>query len=79
MAEIYGIGPKKAQELVNSGITSIDELRLRQHELLNDIQKVGLKYHEQIIQRIPRSEIEEYDRWVKVENIENNMDDSDIE
>ena len=65
LAEIYGIGPKKAQELVGSGIKSMDDLKERQNELLNDIQKVGLYYHKQIMQRIPRSEIEEYDELFK--------------
>jgi DNA ligase (NAD+) len=61
LGEIYGVGPKKAQELVDSGIKTIDELREKQDELLNDTQKVGLKYYEQILERIPRSEIIEYD------------------
>lgn len=60
LGEIYGIGPKKAQELVSMGITTIDQLRKKQNEALNDIQKVGLKYNDDIQQRIPRSEIEEY-------------------
>ena len=59
LAEVYGIGPKKAKELVDNGITSIAELRENQH-LLNDIQKVGLHYYEDILKRIPRSEIEDY-------------------
>lgn len=59
LADIYGVGPKKAQELVDKGITSIAELRNNQ-DLLNDIQKVGLKYYEDVLKRIPRSEIEEY-------------------
>jgi len=65
LADVYGIGPKKAQELVNSGVKTIEELRERQNELLNDIQKVGLKYHDDIQQRIPRQEIEEYYRIFK--------------
>ena len=59
LAEVYGIGPKKAKELVDGGITSIAQLRENQ-QLLNDVQKVGLKYYEDILKRIPRSEIEEY-------------------
>ena len=43
---LYGIGPKKAQELVEQGITSIEQLRANQHQLLNDTQIVGLKYYE---------------------------------
>ena len=59
LTDVYGIGPKKAKELVENGITSIDKLRENQH-LLNDIQKVGLRYYEDILKRIPRSEIEDY-------------------
>ena len=59
LAEVYGIGPKKAKDLVDQGITSIAELRENQ-DLLNDIQKVGLQYYEDILKRIPRSEIEDY-------------------
>ena len=59
LTEVYGIGPKKSKELVSEGITSIAELRDNQH-LLNDIQKVGLKYYEDVLKRIPRSEIEDY-------------------
>ena len=66
LADIYGIGPKKAQELVNAGITNIAELRSRQNELLNDIQKVGLRYYEELQERIPRAEIVEYDKIFKV-------------
>lgn len=60
LGEIYGIGPKKAQELVNMGITTIDQLQEKQNEVLNDIQKVGLKYNDDIQRRIPRDEIEQY-------------------
>ena len=60
LGEIYGVGPKKAKELVDKEIVNIEQLRERQNEVLNDIQKVGLKYYEDILQRIPRSEVEEY-------------------
>lgn len=57
---VYGIGPKKAEELVDKdGIQSIKELRERQ-ELLNDKQKIGLKYYEDILERIPRQEIDAF-------------------
>ena len=59
LCDVYGIGPKKAAELVENGITSIEQLRKNQNQL-NDIQKVGLQYYEDILKRIPRSEIEEY-------------------
>lgn len=59
LADVYGIGPKKAKELVDNGITSIAQLRENQ-QILNDIQKVGLRYYEDVLKRIPRSEIEDY-------------------
>ena len=65
LTDVYGIGPKKAQELVDAGIKSIDELRQRQDDLLNDVQRVGLKYYEDIQKRIPRSEIETYEQIFK--------------
>lgn len=66
LGEVYGIGPKKAQELVKANIRTIADLRSKQHEVLNDIQRVGLKYHEQIMQRIPRSEIQQYEALIQM-------------
>ena len=58
LCKIYGVGPKKAIEL-SKQVTSIDELKQRQ-ELLNDTQKIGLKYFDDIQERIPRKEIDAY-------------------
>ena len=52
--------PKKAHQLIESGITSIEELRKRQEEVLNPTQTAGLKYYEDILKRIPRAEINEF-------------------
>lgn len=60
LTDVYGIGPKKAKDLIMSGIISIPALREKQNDVLNDIQKVGLKYYEDILERIPRSEIDEF-------------------
>jgi NAD-dependent DNA ligase len=60
LTDVYGIGPKKAKELVEKGITTIEKLREQQNEVLNDIQKIGLQYYDDILERIPRSEIDEY-------------------
>lgn len=56
----YGIGPVRARELVESGIKSIDDLRVavaKNGGMLNDKQLIGLKYYEHLVQRIPRSEM----------------------
>ena len=81
LSDVYGIGPKKAQELVDAGIKTIDDLRLRKDELLNDIQRVGLKYYEDIQERIPRSEIEEYDKLFNLvfEKVSVSMPDAKFE
>jgi DNA ligase (NAD+) len=64
--DIYGIGPKKASELVKKhNVKTIAELRKRQDELLNDVQKKGLKYYEDILKRIPRKEIDLYEKELK--------------
>ena len=61
LGKVYGIGPKKAKELIQEhGITSIEKLRERQDDVLNDKQKIGLQYFEDIETRIPRSEIDAY-------------------
>ncbi len=59
-SKVYGIGNKKAQQLVMAGVKTIEGLRERQDELLNDPQKKGLKYYEEILERIPRIEINTY-------------------
>jgi NAD-dependent DNA ligase len=65
---IYGIGHVKANELVNiKNIITLDQLRERQNELqenklplLNSKQQIGLKYYNDLLKRIQRSEIDEY-------------------
>ena len=73
LTEIHGIGPKKANELVKAGISTIEELRTKKDELLNETQKIGLKYYDEISKRIPRSEIQEYEKIfnLAVANVQN--------
>ena len=67
-ANIYGIGPVTAKELVESKkILTLEDLKLRQNEiqenklpLLNTKQQIGLKYYNDLLKRIPREEIEEF-------------------
>jgi len=81
LADIYGVGPKKAKELVEKGIKTIEDLRLKQDDLLNDVQKIGLKYYEQIQERIPRSEIDEFKILLKTnfEKVSSNSNDDKFE
>lgn len=61
LATIHAIGTVKAKELVETHrITGIEDLREKQH-LLNDKQRVGLKYHDEISQKIPRAEMQKHD------------------
>lgn len=63
LQKIYGVGPAKATDLVKSGIVSIQQLRdevKNNPKLLNDKQKIGLKYYEELLERIPRAEMEEH-------------------
>jgi len=62
LTNVYGIGAKKANDLIEKGITTIDMLREKQDEVLNKVQKVGLQYYDDILKRIPRDEIDEYKR-----------------
>jgi DNA polymerase/3'-5' exonuclease PolX len=60
---IYGVGPAKANELIAAGYTTIEQLRgdlKKNPKLLNDKQKIGLKYYEDLLERIPREEMEEH-------------------
>ena len=67
--DIYGVGPKKAAVLYDSGYKSIEDLREQikkepknSKDTLNEKQKIGLKYYEDLLERIPRNEINEYNK-----------------
>jgi len=60
---IYGIGPAKITELMTK-ITNFDELK-EHPELLNDKQKIGLKYYDDLSLRIPISEGHNHFKIVK--------------
>jgi DNA polymerase IV len=61
--QVYGVGPKKAQELIKAGYTTIAGLRTavaKEPKLLNKNQQIGLRYYEQLLQRIPRAEMDQH-------------------
>jgi len=68
---IYGVGPAKITELMTK-IKDFDELR-EHPELLNDKQRIGLKYYDQMNIRIPMAEGKQHYKYVK------NMLDTGIE
>jgi DNA polymerase/3'-5' exonuclease PolX len=58
---IYGVGPKKAEDLIKAGFTTIADLRLAATEtpkLFTKNQHIGLRYYEQLLERIPRAEMD---------------------
>jgi len=60
---IYGVGPVKAKELVDQGFRTIEDLRtaIRQNQLiLHEKQLIGLHYYEDLLQRIPREEMDKH-------------------
>ena len=62
---VYGIGPVKAKELINLGIKTIAQLReaiAKDPSLLNDKQKIGVQYYEDIMKRIPRDEVKQHEK-----------------
>ena len=60
---VWGIGPSKADELIAAGITSVDQLKnMKDNEIskiLNENQKLGLMYYDDLLPKMPRSEVEE--------------------
>tara|TARA_Y100000591_G_C21848092_1_gene709905 strand:+ start:727 stop:4128 length:3402 start_codon:yes stop_codon:yes gene_type:complete len=61
LTKVYGIGPKKAKEFIEKGITTIQDLRDNE-DLLTKNMKLGVKYFDDIEARIPRDEIDEYSK-----------------
>lgn len=66
LLKIHGIGAVKARNLIEKyKIESIEDLREKSREdgkILNKQQKIGLKYFEEIEERIPRSEMKQHEK-----------------
>lgn len=65
LEKVFGIGPVKAKELVNMGITTIEEL-MDLPELLNENQRKGLVYYHDFQLRIPRSEMNQHNEIINL-------------
>lgn len=60
---IYGVGPKKAEQLIDAGYTTIAQIRAAQAanpKLLNKNQQIGLRYYDDLQLRIPRTEMDSH-------------------
>ncbi|BES87960.1 DNA polymerase [Nesidiocoris tenuis] len=66
MTRVSGIGPAKAQDLVRSGIKTIEDLEKNKDKLTHH-QRIGLKYVHDFEQKIPRAEIEKIEGVVRDE------------
>lgn len=64
---VHGIGPVKAKDLIDEGIQSIEALKKVSTEnpkLLTAAQKLGLRYYEDALLRIPRDEMKEHEELI---------------
>ena len=55
--EIWGVGAVTAQKLFTMGYRSIEELKANPPEILNQNQRVGLEFFQELSERIPREEV----------------------
>ena len=62
--QIHAVGSVAANKLVKSGFKTIDDLRSCENiqDHLNDKQIIGLKYYDDLIKRIPKSEIKKHEK-----------------
>ena len=75
LSGVYGIGAVKAKQLISGGIKSISELREASKadpKLLNEKQKIGLQYYEDILERIPREEMKLHEKLL-LDNLDDSM------
>ena len=64
---VHGVGPVKAKDLIDGGLTTIEGLRKASAEnskLLTAAQKLGVKHYDDSLLRIPREEMEEHENTI---------------
>jgi len=69
LTKIPEIGPSKAEKLYKDGITTIAELTdafKKDSKLLNSKQAIGLKYYSDLEKRIPRVEMDSWNKFFNV-------------
>ena len=55
---IHGVGPAKARDLYNMGCRDMDDVATKGWESLHFEQRVGVKYYDEFLEKIPRPESE---------------------
>ena len=69
LTKVYSIGIKKALELYNNyNIITIEDLQkqiLKTPDILHNKQKIGLKYYDDLNERIPKKEMNDYNNVLK--------------
>ena len=81
LTSIAEIGPSKALELFNKGITSLDSLRqelLLDSDLINRKQKIGLRHYCDLKEKIPRNEMIIWENSLKRLVLDMLMEDKSI-
>lgn len=66
--QVFGVGPKKAMELVRQGVRSVNDLKKKVKNgniRLTRSQSLGLKYYHDLLQRIPRKESEQFQKIIE--------------
>ena len=61
LMSVTGVGHVKAMSIITKGYKSIDD---DFHHLLNDKQRIGIKYYKSDAVRIPRTEIDDHDKYI---------------
>lgn len=63
---VYGIGPAKVDDLLNNlKITSFEQIKADSHLLLNEKQRIGIRYYDDLQQRIPIAEGKLHYKFIK--------------
>jgi DNA polymerase beta len=65
LSAIYGVGPVKAKMLIEKGIKTVKQLReavAKDPSILNEKQKIGVQYYEDLLKRISRAEMEKHEK-----------------
>ena len=61
LQDVLGIGPKMANKLIKKGIKSVDDLE-KSKIVLNNMQKLGLKFHRDLSHKISRKEVKKFSK-----------------